>query len=470
MWGLKFLRFLWCILAFLLFVIVVVAWGVEYVPGFLKAPWGNKLGGVGNLFGLLALYTAVIMTVIGVRLPLVERAFGLDRLIRFHTALGPLVLLFAIIHVIFRTLSFSASIGEKWSWDFLFQFFPYSWAISENALVAARWGLLVILLSVTAAKVARLSRGFIPFRIWKPLHSMIYYGIFTAFGHSLILASDVKRFPLLVPWAGLALVWGGCCVYRLNYLLQRSRNFRWFLEGVDYETHDVHTCRFIRPEGQGSFARRRPGQFMIIRMKSRLWGWSDPHPFTISCPPGSDSLCCTVKGVGSFSKKLRTCRPGTVFLCEGPYGIFTPDFEREKNLVFIAGGIGITPFLSMMRYVRDNSIPVSVTLIWGNRAKKDIVAYSELSRFVKSSDRFRVVHVLSEQKITDKMREETAEDGFFWEQGLVTGSVLKKYVNPDNASFYVCGPAPMQKMVMREIRQVFKVPPGKIRRELFVFY
>lgn len=470
MWGLRFFRFLWCTLAFLLFVLIAFSWGVEYIPGLQKASWATKLGVVGNLFGLLALYSAVIMTVIGVRFPPVEKAFGLDRLIRFHSALGLPVLLLVAGHIILRTLSFSASIGEKWSWDFLFQFFPYSWAISENALVAARWGALILLFSVIVAKGARLSRGFIPFRLWKPLHSTVYLVVFVAFVHSLILAPAVKRAPLIFPWLIFAGIWAGCCVYRFNYLLKRGRNFRWFLEGVDYETHDVHTCRFTRPEGPGSFASWRPGQFMIIRMKSRFWGWTDPHPFTISSAPGSGSLCCTVKAVGNFSRRLRTCRPGTVFLCEGPYGIFTPDFEKEKNLVLIAGGIGVTPFLSIMRYVRNNNIPVSITLLWGNKTKRDIVAYSELSRMAKSSERYKIVHVLSEQQITAKIKEETAQDGFYWEQGLVTGEILRKYVDPKGASFYVCGPEPMQRMVTKEIRRVFNVPSRKIRRELFIFY
>lgn len=468
--GRRVLKFFCYTLGIALLGLVGFSWGFQYIPYFFDLPWPSRWGVIGNFFGLLGLYSFVLMTAVGTRVPIWEKAFGLNRLIQFHRAFGLFVVIFVLMHVIFRTIAYSASLDERWSWDFVFQFFPNSWNISENVLIAARWGVLALILGVFSAKAGQLMKRFMPFCMWKPLHFLVYFTGIVAFGHPMFLSLQMSHFPLLLTWLILAGSWGGIAIYRLNYISRRTENFMWLMERVDYETHDVHTCHFIRQQGPGPLASWYPGQFIIVRMKSRLWGWSEPHPFTISCAPGTGKISCTIKGVGSFSKKLRTCRPGIKFLCEGPYGVFTPDFHKERNLIFVAGGIGITPFLSMIRYVRDNKIDVSITLIWGNKFKKDIIAYSELSQLAKFPDQIKIIHVLSEQKITEKMREETAKDGFYWEQGFVTGAILRKYVNPEKASFYVCGPPPMQRWVLKEVQSVFSISPRKVNRELFVLY
>ena len=467
MLGRKLLRILWFIVALSFFLLIVGGWVKVNGGLLLHGSLAEKVGALGNLFGFFALYIFVVLTIMGTRFFILERAFGLDRLIRIHKKIAPLAIILVFVHVICRVFVFAKSKGMSWDWDFAFQFFPYSWDITENALVFARWAVLAL---VFASVIAQAGRVFVPFRMWKPTHSLLYCAAAIGFAHSIIVGHDVRFFPLVLVWFILFLPWLGLVSYRLRYLMARASNHVWVLEGVDYETHDTHTCRFFRRGDEDFLKKWSPGQFALFRMKSKLWGWTEPHPFTLSCVPEPEKICCTVKGVGNFSKKLRTAKPGTRFLCEGPYGIFTPDFEREKNLIFIAGGIGITPFLSIIRYIFKNNLDVDVTLIWGNKAKKDIVAYSELSRYAKSSDRLKVVHVLSEQKITEKLLEETSKDGFLWEQGYVSGQLLKKYINPEGATYYLCGPPPMQRFILSELRDAFGVSSRKVRRELFILY
>ncbi|MBW1974028.1 MAG: ferric reductase-like transmembrane domain-containing protein [Deltaproteobacteria bacterium] len=462
------LGIIWYIVGIVLLVLIIATW-VFYAGGLLwfKLNTYRKIGTIGSLFGYISLYLFVLTTFVAVRLSLLERAYGLNNLIRFHRKVGPFVVICVIVHAILKIWAYSLSTGETWSWDFAFQFFPYTWDLKENAFILARWALLIMITSVAVAQVGRI---ILPFRFWKSLHLAMYWVVAAGFLHAIAVSSTIQTFPVLGMWAILAALWTSAAGYRLNYLKVRTKNQRWILESVQYETYDTHTCRFIRRGDPGSFSSWAPGQFALFRMKSKLWGWSEPHPFTLSCIPGEGVICCTVKGVGNFSKRLRTAHPGTEFLCEGPYGVFTPDFTKEKKLVFIAGGIGVTPFLSMIRYAVHNNLPVTIDLIWGNKAKRDIIAYSELSRYVKKFPGLRVVHVLSEQKITEKLLEETSSDGFFWEQGFVSGAILKKYVDPDGASFYLCGPAPMQRFVLKELNEVFGVSRRRVKRELFLLF
>ncbi len=465
----KLLRFLWIFVGLLGCASICFLWFLTIRNHFLVEPWIDKFADVGNLLGFLSLFFILLMTFLGTRPPVLEKPFGLGRLLRFHKKMAFFVIILIFSHVILKTIKYSQTVGWRTEdvWDFMLQFFPYSWDPGENGLIIGRWALLGVIVGVVFAKGGQY---FLPFKIWKPFHFLIHVAGFFMYIHAFLVSPDTRVFPMSIGYYSLFALWIILVVYRFYYLATRKSKRRWFLESIKIETHDTHSCFFIRPEGAGAFSKWLPGQFALFRYKSSLLGWSEPHPFTISCAPDSDGkICCTVKAVGPFSAKLRTMSPGTAFLCEGPYGVFTPNFKKEKRLVFIAGGIGVTPFLSIVRYAIRKEIPTPITLIWGNKTRKDIVAYDELSSIVKSYEHIKVVHVLSNERITEEMLSEVSEDGFFWEEGLVGGAILEKYIDPKGASFYLCGPPAMQKFVLDELRRVFKISPRKVKRELFYY-
>lgn len=413
-------------------------------------------GAVGNLFALIGLPLLVMMVVLGTRLPLVEQVFGLDRMMRAHKLLAKAVVSLFLAHALLRTLKLSMKLGEGWQWGFLFSM---DW--SHWGMVVGRLALYALLVLSPLALVGGL---WVPWRVWKSGHLLLYPALVLGFVHARIVGDDIAKFPYNAVWYALAAVAAAVLLYRVIYRVLRGRRCTWRVERTERETHDTTSLVLSRAAGLGAFAAQRAGQFATLRVK-RPVGWGEPHPFTISSAPGAGPLRFTIKASGDFSATIPELKPGTPILCEGPYGIFCPDFARESNIVLIAGGVGVTPFLSAIRHAAATAPEARFTLIWGNKTRGDIIAADELAQLAQTP-LLKLVHVLSRE---DAAPSDDAPAQVALETGFVGAELLKRHVDPAGATFYLCGPEPMQRFVLRELRAAFGVKPRQVRRELFLW-
>jgi predicted ferric reductase len=435
------------------------------VAGWLVFRWDDlshggepAIGAAADLPALLGLTGLVVLVTLGTRLAWIERLFGLDRLQRLHRRLAPWVVGLFAVHAVLRTVHFSMGRGRAWTWSYLL----YFRAGDPGLLVGhAAFGL------VLTAAVLALLRGEmrLPFRVWKTGHLLIYPAVLAGFAHAAVKGwADVSLFPnnaVFLVLAASALALFG---FRAAYRARRARLFKWTLARVVTETHDTTSLLLGRDEGPGPFAGRRAGQLSVIRTRSGR-GWGEPHPFTISCEPESEELRFTIKAVGPFSSRVPSLRPGTPFLCEGPYGVFTPDFEREKRIALIAGGVGITPFLSYLRHAAKAARDVRFVLIWGNKTRLDIIAREELDALA-GPPFLKVVHVLSREPAGPSP---AGGGAVFYERGQIDAGILRRHLDARADSYYVCGPSPMQAAILGLLRSEFGVRRGEVRRELFFF-
>ena len=113
--------------------------------------------------------------------------------------------------------------------------------------------------------------------------------------------------------------------------------------------------------------------------------------------PTQKNLSITVKVVGDFTSRLSEIKAPSVALIDMPYGNFSFLNHPAEEFVFIAGGIGITPFMSMLRYVRERKEHNPILLIWANKHEKDISFRNELNDMEQAMPFFKVVHILSRQ-------------------------------------------------------------------------
>ena len=98
----------------------------------------------------------------------------------------------------------------------------------------------------------------------------------------------------------------------------------------------------------GEMLNFKPGQFAFVEIQGKEW--SEPHPFTISSAPNEDRLRLTMKVLGDWTRKVREeLHPGGEVIVRGPYGRFDASTAECRKQVWIAGGIGLTPFLSKLR-------------------------------------------------------------------------------------------------------------------------
>jgi len=211
--------------------------------------------------------------------------------------------------------------------------------------------------------------------------------------------------------------------------------------------------------------KRRAGQWASIRVL-REDGWSEPHPFTIACAPQDEILLFTIKKAGTFTASISDLRPGTEVKVEGPFGVFCRDIEKRAEIALIAGGIGITPFLSVIRRMRNIRAKNTVNLFWTNKTIEDLFAAHELNETTRGLN-CKVIYTISREKDAEKYFQNDYPRVLFL-SGHITREVLAEHLQLPDTSFYLCGPPRMQESILNEL-EACGVDPDSVNREQFTY-
>ncbi len=237
----------------------------------------------------------------------------------------------------------------------------------------------------------------------------------------------------------------------------------WKILKIEPENHDT-TSLYL--EGYDErLANRRAGQWASIRVLLDD-EWSEPHPFTISCAPEDEILRFTIKKAGVFTSSIPELKLGTPVRVEGPFGVFCRDIEKRQEIAMIAGGVGITPFLSVLRYFSNIRAKNRMTLFWANKTIEDVFATDELKEMTKEL-KLSVVHTISREKDVEKYFQ-AEYPNVLYVPGYVTREVLEKHLDFPRTSFYVCGPPRMQESTLKEL-EAYGVDPESVERENFSY-
>ncbi len=238
----------------------------------------------------------------------------------------------------------------------------------------------------------------------------------------------------------------------------------WNVTKVVPENQDIYSLYL---EGHDEkMAKRKAGQFASLSIKMQ-GGWSDPHPFSIANAPEEPILCLTIKKAGPFTSAIPDLKPGTDVRCMGPIGLFCKDIDAKPLAVMMAGGVGVTPFLSVLRHFKNAKAKNSVKLFWVNKTMEDAFATDEIRAMTKELA-LTVVYCLSRvEDVQGYYRQEYP--GVFYEKGRLTGDILKKYGAEKEASFYLCGPPPMMESTLAEAGSL-RVDQGAIQKESFEWH
>jgi len=228
---------------------------------------------------------------------------------------------------------------------------------------------------------------------------------------------------------------------------------------VRQETKDVWTVTLKPPAGVNLYD-YLPGQFHFLTLRRDPILPVEEHHWAISSSPTELGIVSsTIKESGDFTATIGKTKPGDTALVLAPFGRFSyllhPD---ERDFVFIAAGIGITPLMSMLRHMRDTQGDVSVLLLYGNRCEQDIVFRDELAEMERGDrPRLKVVHVLSKA-------------GGQWqsEKGRIEHDTIRRHCVDELAAkaFYVCAPEAMTKNVITCLK-AHGVKDSRIHFEFF---
>ena len=129
----------------------------------------------------------------------------------------------------------------------------------------------------------------------------------------------------------------------------------------------------LRPE-TGEVFPYQPGQFGFFRVLGNAVS-KEEHPFSISSQPSEKKyLSVTIKDSGDWTAGVQNINPGSIVTLDAPYGRFSPlRYNCENGIVLIAGGIGVTPMLSILRYYHQNNKNQKLMLFWGVNDKSEMI-------------------------------------------------------------------------------------------------
>src|SRR5438046_3973466 len=213
---------------------------------------------------------------------------------------------------------------------------------------------------------------------------------------------------------------------------RRSKSLRLQLARIDVQTHDTKTLRFLVAETDRLAA--RPGQFLTFQWQ--IDGKAVPRSYSISSSPTQSAYVeITPKRLpdGYVSAFLNDrAAVGLEVEASGPFGQFYFDEGRDKRIVLLAGGSGITPMMSMLRYIDDRCLRTAVTLIYCVRSRRDVIFEQALTRLRRRLQEFRMALVLSQP-----------DAGWNGPRGRVSRDLIATHVADLRAStFFLCGPPP----------------------------
>jgi len=149
---------------------------------------------------------------------------------------------------------------------------------------------------------------------------------------------------------------------------------------------------------------------------------------------------------------------GTKVESSGPEGFFYYEPLRDNyNIVGLAGGSGITPFMSMAKSIANGNMDANLTILYGCSDEEDIIFYDELKQLEQAHpDNISLIIVLSCEEVTMQG----------CETGFITADLIKAYADVANSSFFICGPQIMYDFVEEQLKTL-NIPPKQIRREAF---
>jgi predicted ferric reductase len=302
------------------------------------ADWEDGLTSLGRLTGLLASDLLLVQVLLMARVPMLEHAFGQDRLARLHRTAGFTSFTLMLGHVVLITCGYAAgqlSRTPATLWELTVDY--------PGMLLAVAGAACLVMVVVTSVRAARWR---LRYESWHLLHLYAYLGVGLALPHQLWTGQEFATSPVATVfwWALWAASAGAVLVWRVGLPLWRSARHRLRVTSVVGEDDGVVSVHVTGRRMEQ--LRAEAGQFFTWRFLTGS-GWTRGHPYSLSAAPDGRSLRITVKDLGDGSAALRTVRPGTRVLVEGPYGRLSARARTRPRIALIAAGVGITPLRAL---------------------------------------------------------------------------------------------------------------------------
>lgn len=408
---------------------------------------------LGMFFGLVSYCYFALALTLGSRIKVLDRIFGHDRILVMHGIIACLALACGIAHAALKSFYFPEETVQSTFGEIGLGLFGFVILMT-----------VLVMLETPLDRMPPLSRfiRFIKRRVradytlLKLLHNLTAPAFAIIVLH-VLLASPVQETSgktAFVSVTGLIAV-----LFWIRHKIARPLG----------SLLNAHAVAAVRPlaDGiveielspkRGRTIGRKAGQFAFFRFIDRACGFGE-HPFTISSSPSSGTLAVTVKALGDYTAKLGSLKENALCLVDGPYGLFYPE-DSDRELIFLAGGIGITPFLSILRDFADTGREGNVSLVWSVRRRDEAFAMEELRTISTGLPGFRFRVLVTGETAFDH----DGPDGRI-DAGVI-GDALSRSSSPRAVKAFICGPDAFSRSV-KNLLIGTGIPEGNIANEAF---
>lgn len=403
--------------------------------GSIDVLWATPATTLAQFAGLIGITALAWNFFLAARFRFVDAMFGgLDKVFKEHSRSGKIAFTLMLAHPILLIVEALPS------WDLVRlyllpgQFWMLNWGIF------ALWGFVVLIVLTLFVKL--------PYHIWKQTHRFMGLPFALVALHVANIQSDVAVYLPLRYWIlGIAIASLVLYVYKVFLYRFVGPKHAYIAEAVRI-LGDIIEIR-LKPKGKAmTFL---PGQFVFISVDNKRVG-KEEHPFTISSSPDEAELRLSIKKSGDWTARLDAIKKGDEIAVWGPYGKFGEQYlATDDKSVWIAGGIGVTPFLSMLLYSDHKQLKKDVAFFYATKNVGEAVYKNEVSEVTKN---LPDVHVL---------------DHYSDQQGYLTAEVIAQQVKDvKDRRIFICGP-PLMMQSLRDGLMKQGVPRRKIIFEEFSF-
>lgn len=392
------------------------------------------LTSLGQITGLTGMAMFALTLILSARFKFLENYFGgLNRIYIIHHFFGSFAFILLLFHPLFLALKFV-------------QFSTRSAALFllPGSDLSINFGIIALLLMILLLVITFYTK--FSYQVWKFSHKFLGFAFFFGSLHSFFIQSDISQnlalriyMLILISFAVIAFIYHSILAkFFVKY-------FYYLVEDVKILKENVVEITMSPRNKKIDFI---PGQFIFVSFIGSNVS-SESHPFSISSTASDKNLTLTIKSLGDYTSQLKNLKAGTLAKIEGPFGKFFSQNFANKDQIWIAGGIGITPFLSMARSLKN--IQNKIDLYYCVSEEKEAIFLEELLKISNLNSNFRIIPFYSQKygHISVKFIQN------------ISGDLSKKEI-------FLCGPLGM----MRSLKEQFlnlKISRQNIHSEEFQF-
>jgi predicted ferric reductase len=390
--------------------------------------------------GFVGLVQIAVQFALIARYPSLTGPYGIDIILKYHRQIALVAVLLLVAHPLILVAHNPALLG---------MLNPVGGTLASRVGNWALYALVLLALLSVFRQQLRLD-----YELWRVTHALL--------GITAIVLSHVHirlaAYYTETPWKEqVLLAFSILMVASFGYLrlikpaIMRRRPYQ--VAEVTPERGQTWSLT-LAPKGHEGM-RFEPGQFAWIKLNSPYSIEEHPFSFTSSALE-RDRLQFGIKELGDFTGAIPRLPADTTVFVDGPHGVFSPDRAPAAGYVFFAGGVGIAPFVSMLRTMADRQDKRPILVLYGDKTLEQAAYFETLERLQERLD-LTVVYVL-----------ETPPDDWDGERGFIDAEVLERHLPDDGLHrlHFICGPKLMIDAV-EDALQERGVPLEQILSERF---